>query len=120
MPTSSGGPRAGAARGKEAQPARSRSEYLQRIAAADQLFSAFKKGGWRTDRGRVFVLYGKPDEFERHPSNAAKPYEIWHYYRIENGVQFVFVEKSGFGDYELVHSTKRGELEDPGWMRFIQ
>jgi hypothetical protein len=37
-----------------------------------------------------------------------------------NGVQFVFVEKSGFGDCELVHSTKRGELEDSGWMRFIQ
>ena len=106
--------------GSESQPPRRRAEYMQRIAVADQLFSAFRKGGWRTDRGRVFALYGKPEEIERHPSDAAKPYEIWYYYHLENGAQFVFVEKSGFGDYELVHSTKRGELEDDGWMRFIQ
>jgi len=61
------------------------------------------------------------DEVERHASEGvSKPYEIWYYYQIKNGVQFIFLDKNGFGDYDLVHSTKRGELYDEGWSRFLQ
>lgn len=88
---------------------------------ATERYSNYTRKGWRTDRGRVFILYGKPDEVERHPSEGViKPYEIWYYYQIENGVQFVFVDKNGFSDYELVHSTKRGEFTDEGWERYLQ
>jgi len=99
----------------------SRVEYLRRVKAADELYSSLSKQGWRTDRGRVYILYGRPDEIERFPSlGETKPYQIWHYYRIENGVVFVFVDRSGYGDYELVHSTKRGELRDDNWERFLR
>jgi GWxTD domain-containing protein len=98
-----------------------RSVYLQRILNADQRFHAMSRAGWRTDRGRVLALYAEPDEIERFPSSQdTKPYETWHYYSIENGVDFVFVDRSGFGEYTLVNSTKRGELEDPDWQRFLQ
>lgn len=98
-----------------------RSVYLQRILNADQRFRALGRAGWRTDRGRVLALYAEPDEIERFPSSQdTKPYETWHYYSIENGVDFVFVDRSGFGEYVLVNSTKRGELQDPDWQRFLQ
>ena len=107
--------------GSATETPRQRIDYLRRVQLADEYYSKYIKKGWRTDRGRVFILYGKPDEVERHPSEGiAKPYEIWYFYQIENGVQFVFVDRSGFGDYELVHSTKRGELTDEDWQRYLQ
>jgi GWxTD domain-containing protein len=98
-----------------------RSEYLERVKAADVRFRVMATDGWRTDRGRVSILYGEPDEIERQPSSqGSKPYEIWHFYQIENGVMFAFVDRSGFNDYILVHSTKRGELRDDSWQRFLR
>jgi GWxTD domain-containing protein len=98
-----------------------REEYLRRISVANAQFRALSREGWRTDRGRVQVLYGTPDEIDRRPSSeGGKPHEIWSYYQIENGVVFVFVDRTGFGDYVLVHSTKRGELRDDDWQRLLQ
>ena len=98
-----------------------RTVYLQRIMNADQRYHALGRAGWRTDRGRVLTLYAEPDEIERFPSSQdSKPYETWHYYSIENGVDFIFVDRSGFGDYTLVNSTKRGELQDSDWQRFLK
>lgn len=97
-----------------------RADYLQRIGEANKRFRTTSREGWQSDRGRVFVLYGDPDEIERYPSTGeAKPYEIWHYYKIENGVEFDFVDRSGFGDYILLNSTKRGETQDAQWQRFL-
>jgi len=98
-----------------------RTLYLSRVATANQRFRSMGKEGWELDRGRVYILHGEPDEIERMPSSEdRKPYEIWHFYQIENGVQFIFVDRSGFGDYLLVHSTKRGELQDPTWERYLR
>lgn len=98
-----------------------RSEYLERVNVADRRYRVMAREGWRTDRGRVFILYGEPDEIERQPSSqGSKPYEIWHFYQIETGILFVFVDRSGFNDYILVHSTKRGELRDDSWQRYLR
>jgi GWxTD domain-containing protein len=73
---------------------------------------------YRTDRGRVLVMYGQPDDVERHPNETeTRPYEIWSYNNIQGGVIFVFVLRNAAGDYELVHSTHRNELHDEGWDR---
>ena len=48
-----------------------------------------------------------------------KPYEIWRYESIEGGVIFIFGDITGFSDYQLLHSTKRGELRDEYWVRRI-
>jgi hypothetical protein len=72
--------------------------------------------GWKTDRGRVYILYGEPDEIERYPdSEGRKPFEVWRFQKIEGGVEFVFVDRWKNGNYELITSTKRGELQDPNW-----
>jgi GWxTD domain-containing protein len=98
-----------------------RMAYLQRVLIASQRYRAMGHEGWKTDRGRVYVLYSDPDEVERFPSSLdSRPYESWHYYGIENGIEFDFVDRSGFGDYVLVNSTKRGEIRDDDWKRFLQ
>jgi GWxTD domain-containing protein len=108
-------------KGKQGRAPMKRSEYLQRTATANQRYGSAIREGWKTDRGRVFILYGDPDEIERVTSqNNAKPYETWHYYQIENGVQFVFIDRTGFSEYVLVHSTMRGELQDENWQRLLQ
>lgn len=76
-------------------------EYYRRIRAADKLFSTTYTEGWKTDMGMVFIIYGQPDNVDRHPYEMdTKPYEVWDYYTQNK--QFVFVDNNGFGDYRLV------------------
>ncbi|MBN2601013.1 MAG: GWxTD domain-containing protein [Candidatus Marinimicrobia bacterium] len=96
-------------------------EYRQRMNYVTEHFSSPQREGWKTDMGRVFLIYGQPSEIERFPSSLeSKPYQIWYYYEFEGGAIFVFVDKSGFGMMELVHSTARNELQDERWERWIQ
>ncbi len=95
-------------------------DYLGRVQHANQQYKGNFREGWRTDRGRVLLIYGRPDEIERFPfSNQNRSYEVWHFYQVQGGVDFIFVDKREMGDYELVHSTARGELYDPEWPRWI-
>ncbi len=95
-------------------------DYLKRITESNDKYSAAKKNGWKTDRGRVYLVYGRPSEIERYPNQIeSKPYEIWRYESLEGGVVFVFGDVSGYNDYQLLHSTKRGELRDDSWIRRI-
>ncbi|MFA6599003.1 MAG: GWxTD domain-containing protein [Ignavibacteriaceae bacterium] len=94
--------------------------YFSRVEKANQKYSAMKKEGWKTDRGRVYLLYGEPSEIERYPNQTdSKPYEIWQYHNLEGGVIFVFADLTGFSDYQLINSTMRGELRDDDWQRRV-
>lgn len=74
-------------------------EYYYRIASANRNYGAITDG-WRTDRGFVLVRFGEPDFVQKKPhSFDYEPYEVWIYERI--GRQFIFVDKTGFGDYQL-------------------
>ena len=93
-----------------------KKEYLERAELADLRFSTNFRSGWKSDRGRVLLIYDKPDEIERNPSTIdSQPYETWYYYTLDGGSQFVFGDLSGHGEYELLHSTYRNELQDPNW-----
>ena len=95
-------------------------DYLKRVAESNDKFTAAKKDGWKTDRGRVYLVYGPPSQIDRYPNQIeTKPYEIWTYETLEGGVVFVFGDVSGYNDYQLLHSTKRGELRDEMWQRRI-
>ncbi len=108
-------------KGRQGRIPITRAEYLQRVATANQKYTNFSREGWQTDRGRVFILYGDPNEVERIPSSQdAKPHEVWRYLDLENGVEFYFVDRTGFSDYVLVHSTKRGEIRDDSWQRYLR
>ena len=97
-----------------------RNEFMLRATSAKQQWSGLRPG-WKTDRGRVMITYGRPDEIEREPHSInSRPFEVWRYFGIDGGIEFVFVDKQGFTDYELVHSTARNELQDYNWTRWIQ
>ncbi len=101
-------------------PELARWKYFSRIEEANRRFSYLKKEGWKTDRGRVYAQLGPPDLVDYRTAQEDTPdHEIWYYDKIEGGVQFVFADKSGFGDLELVHSTKRGEISDLNWLKTL-
>ena len=101
-----------------APPSAFKGEYQKRVEYANQHLSTGFRGGWKTDRGRVYIVYGAYDEIERFPSSSeSNPYEIWHYNNLQGGVIFVFVDRNGLGDYLLVHSSHRDELRDEYWFQ---
>ena len=96
-----------------------RQQYLNNLNYVNSYFGSGKPG-WKSERGRVYLLYGKPDEVERHPSTLEnKGYEVWNYFQIQGGIFFVFVDNRGFGEYIMVHSTARNELHDFDWQRWL-
>lgn len=75
-------------------------EYYHRVNVANQSFSTLSQEGWLTDRGRIFIKFGQPDDIERHPFEMnSYPYEIWQYYTLRK--VFLFIDRLGFGDYYL-------------------
>jgi len=94
-----------------------RDAYLKRIDYANEHFRRMGKEGWKTDRGRVFMIYGAPSFIDRFTTGAdTHPYEIWTYDNLEGGVEFVFVDASGIREYVLVHSTMSGEVKNENWL----
>jgi GWxTD domain-containing protein len=92
------------------------TQHEKRLEFVRDHLKSFQKEGWKTDRGRVYLQYGPPDEVERYASSEdTKPYEIWHYNSLQGGVIFVFGDRTNFGNYYLVHSTAQGEISNPNW-----
>jgi GWxTD domain-containing protein len=76
-----------------------RREYYARIAHANENFSFSDVPGWRTDRGRIYITYGKPDEVEPLPSG-----ERWLYKNLPglgSNIRFEFVDSNGKGEFRL-------------------
>lgn len=98
-----------------------KNDYFKRVEYARVKFTEFQKHGALTDRGRVYLIYGEPDEIEfKHNQIDTKPYQVWYYNSIEGGVEFIFADLSGYSQFELIHSTKRGELRDDNYMNRIK
>lgn len=74
-------------------------EYFRRIDYANKNFKGLGEG-WRSDMGMIYVTFGPPSNVERHPLDPdSPPYEVWDYYELNRS--FVFVDRTGFGDYRL-------------------
>ena len=75
--------------------------YYRRIEYANANFDDGLRKGWRSDQGRIYIVYGPPDEVERHTwdRSYSHPYQVWHYYNISRS--FVFVDFDGYGRYQL-------------------
>lgn len=91
-----------------------KNKYYERVDMANELYAFSNREGWQSDRGRIYIMYGEPDRILKKPHNPDDvPYEIWFYYDLEGGVKFLFGDMTGFGEYLLLNSTKRGEIHDP-------
>ncbi|MCB9231205.1 MAG: GWxTD domain-containing protein [Bacteroidia bacterium] len=100
-------------------PARPWMEYKARMDYANENYRSFKVPGWKTDRGRVILTYGPPNNVDYYPMGEWRyPYEIWTYnrLRIQNNVKFVFWDVDlATNSYPLLHSDLRGEVNNPRW-----
>jgi GWxTD domain-containing protein len=77
------------------------AEYYRRAEFADRRFSWSRFAGWRSDRGRIYMIHGDPDQVERSGGDMNEPsWERWSY--EESGREFYFLDRMGFGDYQLV------------------
>jgi GWxTD domain-containing protein len=109
-----------------------REEHYARIAYANEHFAA-GRSGWRTDRGHIYIAYGKPDSIDAHPSGgnydrpmeegggntSTFPFEIWHYRYIEgigDNIDIEFVDTCMCGDYHMTidRSEKDALKHTPG------
>lgn len=103
---------------EQMSPALFRERYLHRARSADVQFKSVFGRGWKSDRGRVLILYGVPSNVQRFPSTkGSMPYQIWKYDKLkgQGGVQFVFADFQGFSKYRLIHSDLRGEIRNTKW-----
>ena len=87
-----------------------RAMILQRYERADRDFADPYRDGWRTDRGRILIVYGEPIEIERDDvSYGGHPYEFWEMV-IKGERKFChFVDRQSSGRYELVASDIESE-----------
>jgi len=94
----------------------SKLEYNRRLQYVNINYASGFKEGWRSHRGRVYIMYGPPEELIREEYDAdQKAHELWYYHNLQGGVMFVFADLSGFQDYRLIHSTHRDEIQDIYW-----
>ena len=109
-----------------------REEYYERIAYANEHYASGIPG-WKTDRGRIYITWGKPDEVETHPSGGSYnresyegggststyPFERWFYRYLPgvgSGIEIEFVDPTGSGEYRIARNPneKDAMLHIPG------
>ena len=109
-----------------------KDEHYARIAYANEHFAAGKPG-WMTDRGHIYIAFGKPDSIDSHPSGgnyerpieegggntSTFPFELWHYRylaSVGDNVDIEFVDTCMCGDYHATidRSEKDALKHTPG------
>ena len=109
-----------------------REQHYMRIAYANEHFAAGKPG-WRTDRGHIYIAFGKPDSIDSHPSGgnyerpieegggntSTFPFEVWHYRYLQgvgDNIDIEFVDSCMCGDFHATidRSEKDALKHTPG------
>ena len=102
-----------------ANPALAWFEYKKQVDIVNNEFSAGNKKGYNTERGRVFLMYGAPNQISKQYNEPASyPYEIWQYYKLKDMAdrKFVFYSRQiASNDFELLHSDAKGEVININW-----
>ena len=79
-------------------------EFMKRVDHATRRFGVLEPG-WRSDRGRIYIRFGPPDQVEQVLDDSAGPAaEIWYYYG--RNATFVFQDLDGFGRYVLSRTLR--------------
>ncbi len=114
-------------RKRDPDPATQRNEAREQFyGAIDFANRAFTAGGraaqtgWKTDRGRVYIKNGAPDDMLKRPSSNTLPYEVWRYTHGRSRY-FLFADRSGgVGDYNLLATNDLNEPTQPGWREILK
>jgi GWxTD domain-containing protein len=94
--------------------------FMEVAKAIDKLYADGFGYGFESDRGRVFLRYGRPNDLLKVDTEpSAPPYEIWFYNDFpetnQADVKFLFYAPELGTNYRLLHSNARGELNNPQW-----
>ena len=110
-----------------------KEEHYRRIAYANERFG-IGRPGWRSDRGRIYIIHGPPDQIESHSAGSSSttapsegdtrlvavvyPFERWRYRYIEgigSEINIEFLDRNGDGDYKLMlDPTEKEIFTNPG------
>ena len=97
--------------------------YFLEVRKVVKEFSSSIRRGYNTDRGRVYLQYGPPDNRTQMPHEpSAYPYEIWQYYKVkgQSNRRFVFYNPDLVtNDYSLIHSDALGEIMNDQWQMLV-
>ena len=108
-----------------------KKEHYRRLAFANTHYAWRAVPGWRTDRGRIYIMFGPPDEIEFHPTGRPAggggpatnyPVEQWLYHHIKDigdNVLIDYADEAGTGDFKMTRDPnpkggtfiRRPELE---------
>lgn len=98
--------------------------YQSKVMTVNKAFGTRLKKGYETDRGRVYLQYGAPNSIVDKVSDGInKPYQIWHYYTLNNqrDRKFVFIDNDYIlNDYTLTHSNAVGEAVNKDWEELLR
>lgn len=82
-------------------------KYFQRVEYAESHYRSYA-AGWLTDKGRVYITFGPPDNSSTDPFRTdGRSVEVWQYYR--RNLRLTFIDETGFGDYRLATPVSPGE-----------
>lgn len=94
-----------------------RNEHYRRINHANRFFGrGTPKQGWRTDRGRVYIILGEPNDIQRFDGKSTVyPAEVWFYQGktdlgLPPGFHLVFFQPGGIGEYRLYSPSRDGPM----------
>jgi GWxTD domain-containing protein len=102
-------------------PEQAYDEYMMIAKAVDKMYNNGFGYGFESDRGRIYMKYGRPDDIITVENEMnAPPYEVWVFYKLDKtqqtNVKFLFFNPDLIvNGYRLLHSTCRGELNNPRW-----
>ncbi len=105
-------------------PEKAWKDFSDKVREVNRLFGSTAMPGYKTDRGFIYLKYGKPsDRILVKNEPGALPYEIWQYYSLGKqsmeGIFLFYQPGSSVQDYRLLHSTVNGELRNSQWRTLL-
>jgi GWxTD domain-containing protein len=93
-------------------------EFVSRVKFVDEKYGQGRVLGRDTDRGRIYIKYGPPDEVVAHTMiEHTKPHEHWYYY--SRGFHFIFIDIRGNNNFQLIYSNCDNEPKNPNWENYV-
>ncbi len=97
--------------------------YAAEVRKVNGNFGSVNQRGYNTDRGRVYLQYGPPDNrIVSDNEVGVYPYEIWQYYKLktQSNRRFIFYNPDySSNNYVLLHSDARGEVNNDQWEAIV-
>jgi GWxTD domain-containing protein len=101
-------------------PKKAWEQYTERVRETNKLFG---KGGYETERGQVYLKYGKPTErIIVENEQGSLPYEVWQYNiteKMSNGIFLFYRPSNMIVDMQLLHSNIPGEVRNASWRNML-